>query len=745
MIKILKDISKEYISNTEHVIVKNLESYFEARKQFFINYKLNKDFEIVIKNKKYFNFFLDFQNYEGIKSEEITEIVEPKIDLGSTQNIFGALLNGLNSTQNSKKIMQALEREYLKNYSFLFQNRDLKIKDIIYSLLKIVVFSKYKECNFNILMDSGYSDEMYKIGKNDVTLKSSFEIEKSNLSEYTEKCNHDLEKNSKKMQLFTEFPNTKYLEQINGELAFEKEYFLKMNIERLNQLQNYDEILENFSKAETVFRESYSDIIELIGSLITLDKTKIKEKVTLEDFIEYFTTIYTEYNSISESKNLNSSIEKLEKKYHVSLSSLKQSIKNIWSSENKKFEEFYLKNYNNLYSSSEQRGLDYAIQNSYNALNSEKTTIYIFIDCLRYDTWTILKQYIEKKGYTLHYDKIVLSGIPTVTSYCKKMLYTGKKYNQIESQDTFKTDVKKLSSIDEFQDLDNSSDYLYEIIDLDNFFHSIKDLTDEYLQNSIELKLNKLFSSIDVEKFNIVVMTDHGAMKLYDDGFESFSKYKSILNDNELLTENHGRYIKIYSTDYRDNLYNEMKDYLGKDDNFYIIDREEMNRYYLPIAEKGKENYFYCIYKYGKYPKKTGEYNHGGISFEEVFIPYGVFKTEKKEYTEIQLVINSKEIRNSSKAELDILLENKNSIQKLKLKLKYGGTEIEYFDINANRKILMPLNLHENKEGEHRDILEVEVLVDGKTYCFEQSIVVEILKSKKAAINKKVKSSRSLL
>ncbi|MGL5971124.1 MAG: hypothetical protein ACRCZL_03825, partial [Cetobacterium sp.] len=100
MIKILKDISKEYISNTEHVIVKNLESYFEARKQFFINYKLNKDFEIVIKNKKYFNFFLDFQNYEGIKSEEITEIVEPKIDLGSTQNIFGALLNGLNSTQN---------------------------------------------------------------------------------------------------------------------------------------------------------------------------------------------------------------------------------------------------------------------------------------------------------------------------------------------------------------------------------------------------------------------------------------------------------------------------------------------------------------------------------------------------------------------------------------------------------------------------------------------------------------------
>ncbi|MGL6101224.1 MAG: hypothetical protein ACRC0G_16560, partial [Fusobacteriaceae bacterium] len=515
------------------------------------------------------------------------------------------------------------------------KNRDLKIKDIIYSLLKIIIFSKYKECNFNILMDSGYSDEMYKIGKNNDTLKSSFQSEKSNLLEYIAKCNYDLEKNSKKMQLFTEFPNTKYLEQINGELAFEKEYFLKMNIERLNQLQNYDELLQNFNKAETVFRESYFDIIELIGSLITLDKAKIKEKVTLEDFIEYFTTIYTEYNSISESKNLNSSVEKLEKKYHVSLSSLKQSIKNIWSSENKKFEDFYLKNYNNLYSSSEQRGLDYAIQNSYNALNSEKTTIYIFIDCLRYDTWTILKQYIETKGYTLHYDKIVLSGIPTVTSYCKKMLYTGKKYNQIESQDTFKTDVKKLSSIDEFQDLDNSSDYLYEIIDLDNFFHSIKDLTDEYLENSIELKLNKLFSSIDIEKFNIVVMTDHGAMKLYDDGLESFSKYKSILNDNELLTENHGRYLKIYSTDYRDDLYKQMKDYLGKDDNFYIIDREEMNRYYLPIAEKGKENYFYCIYKYGKYPKKTGEYNHGGISFEEVFIPYGVFKTEKKEYTEI--------------------------------------------------------------------------------------------------------------
>lgn len=745
MIKIIKDISKEYEPFCDYVIVKNLESYFEARKQFFKSYENKQNFEIVVRNRGYFPFFLDFENYEDVVVEEIKEIVGPKIDLGPAENIFGVLLNALNIPQNPKKIIEILEKDYLKEYSFLFKLKDIKIERLIFILVKMVVFSKYKECNFIILMGEDYTDIMYEISKIDNLLRESFEKEKLNLSKYIAKCDQELRSNKRKMYLFTEFPSDKYLEEINGELSFEKEYFLKMNIEKLNQLKNYEGIISNLEKAEKVFNESYSDVKKIIDILSTIDKERKLEKNTIDEFKDYFTTIYLNYNGISKEKNLSEMVERLEKKYEVDLSSLRFSIQSIWKNENTKFEEFYLKNYSNLYSSYEQKGLDYALENSYNLLNNGKKNIYIFIDCLRYDIWLGIKKYIETKGYECHSDKILLSGIPTVTSYCKKMLYSGKKYNQMNTGDCFKYPINQISSIDEFENLNTNSNYLYEIIDLDNFFHSIKDLTEEYLQNSIELKLNKLFENLDKEKFNLVIMTDHGAMKLYDEGLSSFSKYKNILTEKNLQIENHGRYIKVYSNYYDDELYSELYNYFKDDDDFYIINREEMNRFYLSVAEKEKENYFYFIYKYGKYPKKTGEYNHGGISFEEVMIPYGVFKSERKEYVPIDIEIKSEEIRNDSKAELDILIKNSNVIQSLKLKLKYQNYEKEYKEIEGNKKIQIPLKLLEELSENFSDILEIEFYVDGERYILQKFIEVKLLKSQKDIMNKKLKKSRSLL
>lgn len=745
MIKIIKDISKEYKTFNNHIVVKNLESYFEARKLFFKSYEKNIDFEIIIRNKNYFPFFLDFENYKEIEVKEIYEIVEPKIDLGSAENIFGVLLKSLEMTQNSKNILDILEKDYLKKYRFLFKDKDVRIQDLIYELTKMVVFSKYKECNFNILINDNNAQDIYNVVKEDLLLKNSFEKEKNNLLEFITECDLELRKNSKKIQLFTEFPREKYLLEINGELAFEKEYFLNKNIEKLNQLKGYENIIDNLSLAETIFKESYTDLKEFIDTLISIEKDKKTEKNSIKDFKEYFSTIYLNYNSFNKNKNYKNLIEKIEKKYNVNLSSLKYSIENIWNLANTKFEEFYLENYNNLYSSSEQKGLDYALENSSNIIRNGKRNIYIFIDCLRYDIWLGLKKYIEARGYYCHYDKIVLSAIPTVTSYCKKILYTGKKYNQTEPGEGFRYDAVKISSLDEFSNLNSKSDYIYEIVDLDNFYHSIKDLTEEYLQNSIQLKIDKILENIDISKYNLIIMTDHGAVKLPEEGLASFSKYKNILDEKNLEIENHGRYIKIYSSYYDASIYEELNEYFSKDDDFYIINRENMNRYYLPIAEKYKENYFYLLYKYGKYPKKTGEYNHGGISLEEVMIPFGVFKSERKEYIPVEIDIKSEEIRNDSKAELDILIQNSNIIQNLKIKLKYQDYEKEILEIEGNKRIQIPLKIVSQSSESFSDILELEFFIDNQFYKLEKFIEVKLLKSQKEILDKKLKKSRSLL
>lgn len=745
MIKIIKDISKEYQSFFAHIIVKNLESYFKARELFFNSYEKKVDFEIIIRNKNYFSFFLDFESYKDVEVKEIHEIVESKVDLGPAENIFGVLLNSLKSLKNTKKIMDILEKEYLKNYNFLFNGKNKKIEDLIDQLVKIVVFSNYKECNFNILMDDEYVEGMYDVAKEDLLLKDSFEKEKINLLEFVEKCNITLRKNSKKIQLFTEFPNEKYLNEINGELTFEKEYFLKMNIEKLNQLKNYENIIENLNKAEEIFKENYLDLKELINSLIIIEKDRKIEKKCIKDFKEYFTTIYLNYNSFTGNKNMRNLVEKLEKKYKVDLCSLKYSLENIWRIANTKFEEFYLKNYNSLYSSSEEKGLDYALENSNGIIRNGKRNIYIFIDCLRYDIWIGLKKYIETKGYNCHYDKIILSAVPTITSYCKRILYTGKKYNQIESGDGFRYDVVKISSIDDFNNLDRECDYLYEIVDLDNFFHSIKDLTEEYLQNSIQLKLDKILGNINIENHNLIIMTDHGAVKLKEEGLSSFSKYKNILDEKNLQMENHGRYIKIYSSYYDHELYEELNAHFSKDEDFYLIDRDKMHKYYLPLAEKDKENYLYLLYKYGKYPKKTGEYNHGGISLEEVMIPFGVFKTEKREYVPVDIEIKSEEIRNDSKAELDILFKNSNIIQNFRVRLKYQEYEREILEIQGNKKLQIPLKLSPELGDKFSDILELDFYVDNQSYKIQKLLEIKLVKSQKDIINRKLKNSRSLL
>ena len=748
MITLIKDISKKYRTTNRFIEVKNLDSYFNARKSFFQNYKDVDNFEIIIKNKNYFSYFLDFEGYENVKVrliENIEDVGEPKVTFGSSENIFEILLNCLNNGVSTKETIKILDKKYFQEYNFLFKENYESIDEILEVLVKIVVFSNYKECNFNILLDSNFVKEMYLVAKTDDKLQESYYAEKENLIKYTNKCNEVLLKNRSKMQLFSDFPTDKYLLEINGKLEFEEKYFIEKTVERLNLLKNFINIKENLIRAEKVFDKKYTNIINLIEILILLEKESKKEKNTLNEHREYFSEIYLNYNSISLDKNIEELINSIEKKYQLNLLSLKRSIKNIWAESNKNFEEFYLRNYSNLYSSQEQKGLDYALENSFSLLNNGKKNLYIFIDCLRYDIWLGIKRYMQEKGWNCHLDKIVLSAIPSVTSYCKKILYTGKKYNQIENKDYFKVDIKNVTDIQELNNTENDN-LLYEILDLDSLFHGIKGLTEESIYTFLKAKLDKVLNEIEQEKYNIIIMTDHGTTKLYEEGFSSFAEYRNILSDKGLEIENHGRYIKVYSKSFRSELYDELNSYFNNQErDFYIINRENMSKYYLPVAENSIENYFYFIYKYGKYPKNTSEYNHGGISYEEIFIPYGIFKKEPKEFNPISLEVKTPELKNSIRSEIIILLKNSNILQNVKIKLKYQEFEKEYSELEGNKLIQVPLKIDENFEGEYTDIVEVEYIFEGKLEIFKSSISINILKNQKATINKKLKQSRALL
>ncbi|SHI04406.1 PglZ domain-containing protein [Clostridium grantii] len=759
MVTIVKDYSKEYISNVENIIVKDLTSYLLARKKFFSNRWDDRRLEIVIRKSSIFNFFLDIEENSNVSVIIIKEIKDnTEIILtnyfGSTSNIF-EILNI--SRDINKSQLERMKKEMVDSYfnefpeviqeEFLKKDSDNLLENMVYCY----VFSKYKEHNYNSLVGNIY-DEVYKLFRHDQKLKNYFESYKQDLLTYICKCNEILKENYKKIDTFMEFKSTKFLNEISGELKFESEFFLNKILEKFNYIRNFQEVKLTLQSFKEKFGYKIDDIDLLISDLEKIFAVKLDEFKKLDDWKEFFKNEYLKYNTPFLESNLESKIKIIEKKYKVNLQDLKNSINNIWSNSKNKFEIFYLNNYNNLHSSVSKEGLDYALSENIKYISSGKKTLLLFIDCLRYDIWREIKRELEIRGYVCQKEEVLLSAIPTVTSYCKKILYNGKKYNQIYNGDNLKG-IHNLFFERKFKKIDNSGElleyiedydvFLYEILDIDYFFHNIKELDLNYISNSISVKLDKLFSNFKAEDLDLIVMTDHGAIKLYDSGLKSID-FKDYLTENNLQFENHGRYIKIYGNYFNEVAYRNLKEKFYNSTVYHCIDRENMNKYYLPIVELNKENYFYLIYKNNFYPKCTGEYNHGGISLEEVMVPFGVFTTERKEYKEIEIEVKNNIIEADKVSEIILLIKNTNEINKFNAKLINIGAKanIPYFD--ENKLIQIPIKISYTEE-KIMDILEIEFYFLNEKIEIKMSIEIFVKENKVKKFNQKIKNSRSLL
>ncbi|GCD11657.1 alkaline phosphatase family protein [Clostridium tagluense] len=759
MVTIVKDYSQQYVSDVENIIVGDLTSYLLARKKIFLNRSNGGQLEVVIRKSSFFNLFLDIEEFSEVSVKDVKEIQEP-IDIlltkhfGSTLNVFEILniSRDINKSQLERMKKKMLDI-YFNEFSDLIRDEFLKNDpdNLLESMVRCHIFSKYKEHNYNSLVGSIYSGA-YKLFRDNQKIKSGFESYRDNLSGYIQKCNQLLEVNHKKIDSFMEFKNTKFLNEISGELKFESEFFLNKLLKEFNFIRNFEEVKLALQSYKEKFAYKIEDINYLVDNLEKVFAIRLDKIEKLDDWKEFFKSEYLKYNTPFFESNLENKIISIEKKYQVNLQDLKNSINNIWSNSRNTFESFYLENYNNLHSSVSKKGLDYAISENMKYTSVGKKTLLLFIDCLRYDIWTEIKFALEKRGYFCQKEDVLLSAIPTVTSYCKKILYNGKKYNQIDHGNQLKGIVnlfferkfKKLDNCSElFECFDDYDVFLYEILDLDYFFHNINELDLNYISSSINVKLDKLFSKLKAEDLNVIVMTDHGAIKLDASGLKSMD-FKDYVSDNNLQLENHGRYVKIYGSYFDELIYNNLKEKFDKSSVYNCIDRENMNKYYLPVVEANRENYFYLIYKNNFYPKSTGKYNHGGISLEEVMIPFGVFTTERKQYSNIEIEVKSNSIEIDKISEIKLLIKNTNEITKFKIKLVNLEIEdyIPYFD--GNKLIQLPIKISRAEE-KIIDILEVEFyFLDEKV---EMKIPIEIFvkENKVNKFNEKIKNSRSLL
>lgn len=758
MITIVKDIINNYTPKNDFIKVEDLKTYFLARKKFYKSLEANKELEIVIKQEKYMNFFIDFEEYQNTKVVLINEISleQESIEL-EDNDIFSILFYlKLNKNINKKVILE----KYLLDFPEWIKERFLKeeIDNFIQYLINGQIFSKYKIHNFYNLMNETGS-EVYNFFKENKDLKTSFDKNIEKLPVYLFKSNEFLKENKLKLDVFSEFKITKYLSEISGLLEYEKRFFLDNFSREVNVNRDFSALNEILLKYSKTFNENIDDLKEILNNFKeVLDYEKIKNN-DINDWKEFFKEKYIKMNGFFYLETFEEKIKKIEKKYNISLNDLKLVLENIFSRINNNFGDFFLRNYSYLNSSEYKRNLEYSIIENKDKLMGSKKQLIIFIDCLRYDVWLRLKDYLIEKGFYPQGEDLIISAIPSVTSYCKKILYSGKKYNMIDSRNNLESlqeiflDKELIKLTDDEESLEQLKNkkgiFLYETLVLDKLFHELQKITKNYVVDNslIDFSLKKIIDKLDPNEFNIIIMTDHGTKKLTKK--ENLS-LKNDLNRLGLLTEIQGRSIRVFGENFDKELYLTVKEKIKNEKNYYVISREEMPKFYLPVTEKLKENYFVLLNKDGIGPTSSGDYTHGGISLEEIMIPFCVLSNKKQTYEKIKVLVLKNKITPGKTDDIEILLENRNEIKNLKVSLKtykmYQVNEVFSERCNTNKKILIPVKISNSMIKILHDELIITFEFDNKVIEEKFEIVIEIQgEDIKSTLNKKLKNSRTLL
>jgi len=752
-----------------------------ARKKYEKYKNSKQEFEIIIIKKDLFNYFLDieennhvktivkkgfcnapldtlkklgindlekfqqnFNNDDSVEESVLTYHFEDKSNIFRLLN----LLESIKPTSNELKCLfwNKYFNDFSNNLKSLFIKDYFKFKEI---LLQGLIFSKYKRLNYNILINNKELEDEYDFFNSNSKLWSMYLSEKKELP--LEKINLYLKSQSNKLRVFSEF-NDYYFQNISGELSFEKEFFLNYFFKKLNKnikIINIKEFIVLYSSYLDKFNDRDENIINLLDKLLIFENISI-DNYDLKQWKDFFKDHYISLKNDLEETKFEIMISNCENLYHIDLNELKINIDQKFEKINIIFEEYFFKNYSRLMSSQNKEGLDYKLIEIKKELSkTNNKVLFIFIDALRYDIWKKYINYFEEIGYfNQTSDDITLSSIPTVTSHCKNILYSGKKYNQIdelplkEMKDFFyEYNIKTIKNVYEIDD-DNDL-FLYEVLDLDKACHDFGDLNYNFIEAILNKSLKPVLEYIKDKKFSIIISTDHGFTKLNPNNLKSID-FKNYLSEKGLEITNHGRYFKIVSSYFDETVYNNLINKFQEDNIYHIIKKEQLDNFYLDKRQNNKIVYCYVIYKNGYFPYNHSSFNHGGINLEEVMIPFSILSKKQKVFENINIEVITKEIYNDKLQDIQVLIKNNNNISNLNIKIVHLEKSVVISEINSNKIINIPIIL-KDRVGKFIDTLKIEFEFEGETKSYKYPLNLIIKENNKNKLNKKLKKSRSLL
>ncbi len=292
-------------------------------------------------------------------------------------------------------------------------------------------------------------------------------------------------------------------------------------------------------------------------------------------------------------------------------------------------------------------------------LNGEKVAM-VVIDNLRYDQWEMLKP-IFLKYFTIEEDDIIFSILPTATHYARNALFAGLMPSEIQKlypkfwvsedeeggknmfeKELLETNLKRLGKnikwsynkitnyeagkklVDTFNELkDNDLNVIvYNFVDMLSHARSemkvIKELADdEAAYRSLTVSwfehspLQDIIKKIADSKAKLIITTDHGTIKV--------SNPIKIIGQRELnsnLRYKAGRGMS----------YKEKEVFVVKNPQDAFLPKGQMSSEYVFAKENDffvyQNNFNHFVNHYGD------TFQHGGISLEEILIPFVVLKAK---------------------------------------------------------------------------------------------------------------------
>jgi hypothetical protein len=517
------------------------------------------------------------------------------------------------------------------------------------------------------------------------------------------------------------------LNNLSGELSIEF-YIIRKAIYNLENKVT-EELIEKIKDKFSSISDQISTDIKELDLLIPRPKpSKPQDSWNAEEWLKWAIDEYLPYQFWLEDRN--------EYDEEIALSS-------------EKFGNWFYNNFLGL-KTSFCRILHKVVPNIYHEIRSnEGISLFLIIDNFNFKYLNELCSFFGHQGFFCKESQAYFSMIPTETTVCKKSLLSGepeirnlknKSYEKI-IQETWAGFVgsKKfkflphLGALKEIRKVEHDV-YFLNYCSIDELFHEDEDDLGKPHREEVWYRLKTLVKSVinfgkrlEIEhKLSVYICSDHGSTKIQTHVSNPIDRkyYKAKSEDK------HHRFVTL--TDKQiENLPSHVES------NCYVVRRQEYGLLENILIAKG----------YGRFKKTTGKfYVHGGLSPEEVIVPFVVFKKISEEPKEILFYLEQNIFRYSVKSSISFNLGNINDyeINNVEISIRNSNIESEYVKfkrIKAKEKINIeiPARFKKTTSKKENEFLVARISYQflGKTYIQDKefSITMKSIIQRKADLD----------